>query len=295
MRTLVIGMGLMGSALVDALLQEDMSVSVWNRTPERCQRAVDAGATHMASVAEGAAECDVVITCLANHRAVSECAVTAEVGLLLTGKTFVQLSQAMPEQSRKFAAWAARHGIGYLEGSILGYPKDVREGNCVIVYSGDPAAFHSCHDVLRAMGAKPHLVGDRPGIATAFDKAFFAFYYAHAMGLLHGAAICRAVGIPLEAYLKLMVEDWDWRLPDSVTADALRRGDYTVREGTLETHAHAYDQVAPYCREIGVDTGLAEAIGRIVKAGIDLGHGRNEIASLVDVLDRSGGLHHTDR
>ncbi len=295
MRTMIIGMGLMGSALADALLRENMTVSVWNRTPGRCRPAVDAGATHAASVADGAGECDVIITCLADHSAVIERVITPEVGRLLAGKTFVQLSQAMPEQSLEFAAWAADHGIGYLEGSILGYPKDVREGDCVIVYSGEPATFHACHDVLLAMGSKPRLVGDQPGIATAFDKAFFAFYYAHALGLLHGAAICRAAGIPLDAYLELMVDDWDWKLPDSVTADVLKGGDYAVREGTLETHAHACDQVVPYCSKIGVDTGLAKAIERIVKAGIDLGHGHNEIASLIEVLNPSGDHHYTDQ
>ena len=113
-------------------------------------------------------------------------------------------------------------------------PKDVRAGDCVIIYSGNTAVFEACHDVLRALGSKPQLVGDRPGVATAFDKAFFAFYYAHALGLLHGAAICRAAGVPLDAYLDLMVDNWDWKLPDSVTAEALKSGDYAVREGTLE-------------------------------------------------------------
>ena len=284
MRSLVVGMGLMGSALADALLQENMTVSVWNRTGERCQPAIDAGATSVASIAEGARKCDVVISCLADHQAVLDTVITPDVGQLLAGKTFVQLSQATSEQSLEFAAWASHHEIGYLDGSILGYPKDVRAGDCVIIYSGNAAVFEACHDVLRALGSKPRLVGDRPGVATAFDKAFFAFYYAHALGLLHGAAICRAAGVPLDAYLDLMVDNWDWKLPDSVTAEALKSGDYAVREGTLETHAHAYNQVAPYCRKIGVDAGLADAIEVILKAGINLGHGPHELGSLIEAL-----------
>ena len=162
MRSLVVGMGLMGSALADALLRKNMTVSVWNRTEERCQPAIDAGATRVASIAEGARECDVVISCLADHQAVLDTVITPDVGQLLTGKTFVQLSQATSEQSLEFAAWASHHGIGYLDGSILGYPKDVRTGDCVIIYSGNTAVFEACHAVLRALGSKPRLVGDRP-------------------------------------------------------------------------------------------------------------------------------------
>ncbi len=285
MRTMVAGMGLMGSALADALLQQGLPVTVWNRTPERCRAAVEAGATQASSFAEGAQNCDVLISCLTDHEAVTQSVITSDVGEALAGKAFVQLSQATPDQSLTFADWAARHGIGYLDGSILGYPKDVRAGDCFIIYSGDPAVFETCHDVLHAMGAKPRLVGEKPGVATAFDKAYFAFYYAHAVGLLHGAAICRASGVPLDGFLDLMVEAYDWRAADRISADALKSGDLAAREATLETHAHAYNQVALFSRSVGADTGLADAMDRLFQAGIDLGHGRDEIAALIEVLN----------
>ena len=287
MRVLMVGMGRMGSALADALLQANFDVSVWNRTSERCRSAIDAGAASVDTVVAGAHQCDVVISCLADHQAVHNTIITPEVGRALADKALVQLSQATPEQSIEFAAWADRHGVGYLDGSILGYPKDVRAGNCDIIYSGAPTAFESYRPVLQAMGSRPRLVGDRPGIAPSFDKAFFAFYYAHVLGLVHGAAICRATGIPLDAYLDLMVDNWDWKPVDGVTADVLKCGDYSVRESSLDTHAHAYNQVAPYSRKVGVDARLADAIDAVLKAGIDGGHGPLEIASLIEVLART--------
>lgn len=283
-RVLVVGMGLMGSALADALLQANLAVCVWNRTAQRCRSAVDGGATMAGTIVEGVRLSDVVVSCLAHHHAVQDTVTTPAVGEALNGKVLIQLSQATPEQSLGYAAWAERHRAAYLDGSILGYPRDVRSGTCDILYSGDPVAFASCRVILEAMGGRPRLVGDRPGIATAFDKAFFAFYYSHVMGLLHGAAICRAAGVPLEAYLDLMVDNWDWKLPDSVTAAVLRSGDHTVREGALETHAHAYNQVAPYCRKIGVDPRLADTIDTIMRTGIRRGDGGREIAALIDSL-----------
>jgi len=288
MRVMVAGMGLMGSALADALLQAGFEVTVWNRTPEKCRPAVEAGARQVATVAEGAADCDLLVSCLADHDAVVDTITSDTVGAALAGKALVQLSQASPEQSRGFADWAAGHDIGFLEGSILAYPKDMREGNCIVIYAGDPALFDRCAGPLDAMGGHPRLVGDKAGVATAFDKAFFAFYYAHAVGLVHGAAICRAAGVPVEAFLKLMIDDWDWTLPDSVTAAALKTGDYTAREGALATHAYAYNQVAPFCRAIGVEPGLADAIDRIIADGIGRGHGMDELASLIEALHPKG-------
>jgi 3-hydroxyisobutyrate dehydrogenase-like beta-hydroxyacid dehydrogenase len=284
MRATVAGMGRMGSALADALLQSGIAVTVWNRTAERCRALVEAGASQARTLAEAAAGCDVLVSCLSDHQAVGESVTTPAVGEALAGKTLVQLSQATQEQSLAYADWAAGHGIDYLDGSILAYPKDMRAGACDVIYSGDPAVYERCLPVLKAMGSQPRLVGERPGVATAFDKAYFAFYYAHAIVLIHGAAICRAAGVPLDAYLDLMVEHYDWRAADRVTAAALVTGDMAAREASLDTHAYAYKQVAPFSHARGVETDLTQAIDRLFATGSERGLGDDEIAAFIEVF-----------
>jgi hypothetical protein len=83
-----------------------------------------------------------------------------------------------------------------------------------------------------------------------------------------------------------MVDNWAWKRVDSVIVEALKCGDYTVRESSLDTHAHAYNQVAPYCRKIRVGAHLADAIDTVLKVGIDSGYGPAEIASLIEILSR---------
>ena len=170
MRTCIAGMGMMGSALADALLARIKPVVVWSRSLEKCQSAVGAGAELAGSVAEGAANCDILISCLADYHAVSHVVITDEVARHLTGKTLVQLSQASPDQSREIARWAEANGIGYLDGSILGYPRNIRDNDCMVVYSGPQQVFDSCHEVLHALGANARLVGNTPGMATSFEN-----------------------------------------------------------------------------------------------------------------------------
>src|SRR5882757_546205 len=59
MKISLIGTGLMGSAIVHALLSAQRDVYVWSRTPSRCQPLVDVGATLGDSAQSLITECDV--------------------------------------------------------------------------------------------------------------------------------------------------------------------------------------------------------------------------------------------
>ena len=57
----VLGLGNMGSALVDRLLGQGHQVTAWNRSPERCQSAEAAGALIAATPADAARVSDATL------------------------------------------------------------------------------------------------------------------------------------------------------------------------------------------------------------------------------------------
>lgn len=284
MRAMVAGMGNMGSALADVALARGLVLTVWNRSSVKCQSAVEAGATLAGSVLEGVENSDVVITCMTDCQSVHETIVHEDVAQAMKGKVLVQLSQASPDESLILAHWADENGIGYLDGSIMGLPTNIRDNDCMIVYSGDPDVFGSSFGVLSALGSKPRLVGERPGIATSFDKAFFSAYYAHLVGLIHGAAMCKAAGAPLETYFELMIGGIDWTIPDAASAKMITSADYSTVEVTMDVHAYAFSKVEPLCEVIGVDAALPRAIQNAFEAAIDSGYEFDEIAALIEVF-----------
>ncbi len=66
-RVSVIGLGNMGSALAEALLAKDLSVTVWNRTASKGAALAASGAAVAASAAEAAAAADLLVVCVTNH------------------------------------------------------------------------------------------------------------------------------------------------------------------------------------------------------------------------------------
>ena len=113
-RVSVIGLGLMGSALAEALLNAGHEVTVWNRTAAKAEPLTAKGARAAASAAEALAASGVTIVCLTNHAATMEAlnGVTAPDGRtlglrrslgLLTPKGLAQEATDVPVLRRLLA------------------------------------------------------------------------------------------------------------------------------------------------------------------------------------------------
>lgn len=113
----VLGLGPMGQALAAAFLAHGHPTTVWNRTPEKADALVAAGATRAATVADAVAAADLVIVCVIDYPAVH--AIVDEAAETLRGRTLVNLTADSPDSARELAARAAGHGIDYLDGSIM--------------------------------------------------------------------------------------------------------------------------------------------------------------------------------
>ena len=173
-RVAVIGLGNMGSALADALLDAGHDVTVWNRTASKAEPLMAAGAAAAGSAVEAVAAADVIILCVIDHRASLSLLREDDMGRALRDKLLVQLSTVTADESRELGRWAEGNGIAYLDGSILGYPENVREQACTIVYSGPKRDFEANKDVLAALGGNPQHVGNAVGGAAVFDKTIYA-------------------------------------------------------------------------------------------------------------------------
>lgn len=280
----VIGLGLMGSALADALLDQGCNLVVWNRSSQKCDRYADTGASVALSADNVASQVDVLVVCLSDYQASMEVLGADLVTANLVGKVLVLLSTMSGDDSLRTAEWADTHNIGYLDGSIFGYPDDVRNQECMIVYSGPKALFESCATELDAMGGKARHVGEKVGMAPLFDKAVYSSYYAHCLGLCHGAAMCEAMGAPLDVYLESSAIDWERH--DSKILDMIRKRDYTSVEATLQVHAAAFSHVLPLSEKLGIDPSLPKVISDCFEAAEKQGYGDSELPAIFEILGK---------
>ena len=162
MKVSVVGLGQMGKAIAERLVDAGHSVSVWNRTAGKATDLVEKGATELTSLHE-AWTSEVCITMVADSAALTEVTL-GPGGLALAdighGKFLIDMSTVSPESSSQIAKAAAANGIKFLRAPVSGNPGVVRAGNLTVVVSGDQPDCVAMEDLLRDIGPHVFRAGD---------------------------------------------------------------------------------------------------------------------------------------
>lgn len=119
------GLGNMGTPIVKNLLKAGYNVSVYNRTKEKENELIEAGATSAETPNQLIEKCDVVFTMVADDNAVKEI-YTGENGLLTNqnaGKLAIDMSTVSPATSRYITDACRDKGMEFLDAPVSGSVK----------------------------------------------------------------------------------------------------------------------------------------------------------------------------
>ncbi len=157
-----IGIGRMGSALVERLLRAGCNISVYNRTRSKAEELAKHGVRVVDSPAQ-LADRDIVVTTVAGSEDFSE-VVLGPQGLLSRDgwrpAVLVDVSTVSTEVSERVRAEAARRGTALLAAPVSGNPKVVQSGRLSVVVSGPREAFEQALPYLQLFGSRVTYVGE---------------------------------------------------------------------------------------------------------------------------------------
>lgn len=278
----------MGQALARAFLAHDHPTTIWNRSPQKGDALVAAGATRAATVAEAVSGADLVVVCVVDYPAVH--AILDPAVDALRGRTVVNLTADSPDNARDMASWAAEHGIDYLDGSIMTPTVSIDTPDAVVIYSGPEASYRRHETTLAALGGTQHYLGSDPGRAAAFDVALLDLFWTAVSGMAHAFALAKAEGIT-GAELAPFAITIAGLLPSSITehADQVDRERYETDISPLSTIAAGLAHVIEAAERRGLDTSVQRAAHAQMQRSIDAGHGDLD-ASIVTAALLAGAV-----
>ncbi|QKZ14971.1 NAD(P)-dependent oxidoreductase [Spirosoma sp. KUDC1026] len=163
-----IGLGNMGQAIAHNLLKGGHQLTVFNRTKEKADTLMEAGAQWAATPAEAAENADVVFTMLTDDAALREVA-TGEFGFLdrlPEGAVHVSCSTIAPDTARQLADLHQQRGTIYVACPVFGKPDAAAAAKLWLTISGDGAAKTKVRPLLDQIGQGIYDFGEDPGAAN---------------------------------------------------------------------------------------------------------------------------------
>ncbi|WP_457585551.1 NAD(P)-dependent oxidoreductase [Ensifer canadensis] len=279
----ILGLGAMGTALANALIDAGNVMTVWNRTQTRADALVARGARRAKTVSEAIAASDLIILCLTDYAAVD--ATLADVGPMLANKTVVNLTNGRPDEVRAIAARLEGYGARYLDGGIMATPPMIGSPHAFILYSGSADAFEGAKEQLAAFG-QSHYLGEDPIFAAVNDLALLSAMYGLFGGYLHATALAGSVGVTAKQFLPL-VEPWlaamMTALPDY--AERIDSGDH-ARDvmSNLAMQSVAITNIVTASRSQGIDPAFMEPMEKLAQKRLAGGFGTEEISGIIEAM-----------
>lgn len=158
-----IGLGSMGSAMVEKLLEAKYQVTVFNRTPEKAKPLIKLGAKNSDSIVKAVSDADIVMTSLIDGDAVLE--VTKTMLTAMKKKSIhVGLSTILPDVAEKLQKIHTEQNTIYISASVLGVPAVAREGGLTTFCAGNKAAIEIISPLLSSFSKEIVPLGDEKQI-----------------------------------------------------------------------------------------------------------------------------------
>lgn len=286
-----IGLGAIGAPMAHNLLAAGFDVTVWNRSPDKCQPLVAAGATQADSPAD-CAGCDVLISMLADDAALT--AIVDEHDLIQAmGEATVHVNMATVSVAcaRDMAARHAAAGRIYIAAPVLGRPDVAKAARLQIVAAGAAEAIETARPALAVMGARIWPSGDEPYRANVIKLATNYMLMSAVETMGEAAAMTAGYGIEPGDFLEIITGSVFAAPAYQGYAPAMTERDYHNPDGfKLKLGAKDMDLALAAARAEHIAMPVGGAVRERLSEALAAGDGELDLAALAEASRRQAHL-----
>lgn len=284
----------MGSALAGSFLDQGHSVTVWNRTPAKCDTLQGRGAQVAATPSTAIEASRASVLCVLDYAALREVLGMEACRASLPGSDLVNLTWGTAVEAEEMAEWASARGAAYLDGGIPVYPKLIGDTSTSIIYSGRRAVWTRHQDLLLALGQRSKHIGPEVGDANVLLLAMSAFFHVALGAFLETAAYTEVANGQLQRYLELALPAVDLlaRTIEEYGTDIERR-DFQTDQASLTVVLEAMYASLRGMRTSGQAGSLSETLIAMLEPAQQQGMGELSFAALFKDIARGSAARET--
>ncbi len=203
----IAGVGKMGAAIAQRLIEVGHKLTVWNRSAAKLKPVADAGAATAATPAELASKAETVITILADAPAI-DAVYHGASGLLagdVRGKLFIEMSTVEPRTETALAEKVRGKGAALVECPVGGSTGPARQGKLIGLMGAEPADAARAKPILEQLCRRLEHCGPvGSGAVMKLTINMPLMIYWQALG--EALALCRPLGLDPARIMDLLAD-----------------------------------------------------------------------------------------
>ena len=284
-----VGTGLMGRGMARSLIRRGHALRIYNRTRAKAEEVAQLGGAVAATPAEAARGADVVVSMLADPKALADCfeGPHGVLSALRPGAVVVDSSTVSPPATQKLAAQVRAREAHLLDAPVFGSKNEAENGALGLIVGGDRAVFDSVQDVLSCLGKSTYM---GPGGMGVTAKLVVNLVIASELEAFHeGMVMATKAGLDPDLMYSVLMNSrarsgiFEMKGPNILKRDftsffPLRLMDKDMRL-TLET-----------AKELGVAMPVVQAVKEVLGACMAAGQAEEDMSAAIKHLERVGGV-----
>ena len=276
----VIGLGLMGSAITDRLLECQYVPFIWNRTREKAEPFLKRGAVWSDNPV---ADCDRVIVSLYSSEVVESVLQSLIIGLQ-PGQIVIDTTTGDPEQSVRWERCLAESGAAYLDAPISGSSTQTRQGEATVIVSGQHQAFNACQDLWPVLGKNVFYVG-ASGNAAKMKLVSNLVLGLNRAALAEGLVFAESIGIDPSSALEVLRGSAAYSRQMDTKGRKMIEADFSV-QAKLSQHLKDVRLMLDAASSVGLELTLADAHRKLLERAESLGLGDMDNSAIIEPMRR---------
>ena len=282
----VIGLGAMGSGIARTLIEAGCTVSVWNRSRAKVDALVASGAIGCNDPGDALNANTHVIVCVSDYAVWQQIIQEHSLASRFEDTCIIQLTTGTIEDVQAHASLIQDNGGRLVEGAVMCYPRNLGTDEAALLLSGAPDVLDECAPILSALDANWTSLGEDINQPSVLSRSLMSGLTGALMGLVNGAAICRAGGVPLDVFMKFNEGTNSILLAEQRRLlEAIRDGRTEENEASIKAWREGNQALNSVAASLGTDLTLQNAMQAVFQEGRRKGLDEHDLSALVDVFD----------
>lgn len=271
----IIGIGLMGTAVGQRLLDHGYPLMIWNRTRLEAEPLMQCGASWSDNPIR---DCQRVILCLFNSDIVREVVGRFQDGAR-QGQIIIDMTTGSPEDAEVMAQQLLARDVRYLEAPVSGSSQQTRLGQAMIMVGGDSTAYAACADLWKVLGRSIHFTGVS-GSASRMKLVTNLVLGLNRAALAEGLAFADKIGIAPEAALRVLQDSAAASRVMEVKGPKMVQHDFSV-QARLSQHLKDVKLILNLATQSNLELPLSQTHRRLLEKVEAAGYGDVDNSAIV--------------